>query len=208
MLFIQTLFAGAAFVVAAAALEINTFPNSVVPGKTYEITYSPADNTPTTFILRQGKDEDLKTVDTLTTSATNGKFQWTVDDSLPNAKNYALQIKQGTLENYIGPIGLSGSDATSAAPSSSSTAAPTSVTKSASIASATSTASGSVSSSVGQNSTISSATLSRSASGTSSPTGASTTTGGGVPQSTGGASTLSSPIALMFGAMAAMAYFN
>jgi hypothetical protein len=66
MRFFETLFAGAALVAAALALEINDFPSSIEPGKTYTITYSPADNTPTTFILRQGKNEDLSTVDTLT----------------------------------------------------------------------------------------------------------------------------------------------
>ena len=66
MLFIQTLFAGAAFLVAAAALEINVAPKTVESGKTYSVTYSPADDTPTTFILRQGADEDLKSVAILT----------------------------------------------------------------------------------------------------------------------------------------------
>ncbi|KAF2790882.1 hypothetical protein K505DRAFT_74592 [Melanomma pulvis-pyrius CBS 109.77] len=209
MRFFQTLFAGAAVVAAAAALEINNFPKAVEPGKTYTVTYSPVSNTPTTFILRQGANEDLKTVTTLTTTATNGKFDWIVDDSLPNAKDYALEIKQGDVVNYIGPIGLTGSDATSAAPSSSSTAAPTSsaTTAAPTTASVTSSASGSVSSSVRSNSTIASATLSSTASGTPRPS--STTTGGGVPESTGAASTLgSSPIAIFFGAVAAMAYFN
>jgi len=211
MRFFQTLFAGAAFVAAAAALEINLFPKSVEPGKTYTITYSPADNTPTTFILRQGANEDLKNVDTLTTTATGGKFEWTVDDSLPNAKDYALEIKQGDLLNYIGPIGLTGSDATSAASSSevaSSTAAPSSSATTAAATTIITTVSGAISSSVASNGTVSSATLSPTASGTSAPSGASTTTGGGAPQNTGAASTLGSPLALLFSGLAAMLYFN
>jgi hypothetical protein len=68
MLFIQTLFAGAAFIVAAVALEINEFPRTVEAGKTYTVKYSPADDTPTTFILRQGANEDLKTVSILTST--------------------------------------------------------------------------------------------------------------------------------------------
>jgi hypothetical protein len=68
MLFVQTLFAGAAFIVAAAALEINDFPRTVEAGKTYTVTYSPADTTATTFLLRQGANEDLKTVTTLTST--------------------------------------------------------------------------------------------------------------------------------------------
>jgi len=210
MLFIQTLFAGAAFIVAAAALEINEFPKTVEAGKTYTVTYSPADDTPTTFILRQGENEDLKTVDTLTTAATNGKFTWSVSEDIPNASNYALEIKQGSIVNYIGPIGLTGSDAVSSAVSSSvasSTRSAASSSASASVtitSSAVTTASATVSPSIGLNSTITSATLSRTS--TSTPTGTST---GGVPESTGAASSLaSSPFAVLFGAVAAMVYFN
>lgn len=214
MLFIQTLFAGAAFIVAAAALEINVFPKTVEAGKTYTVTYSPADDTPTTFILRQGENEDLKTVSTLTTAATNGKFTWSVSEDLPNASNYALEIKQGSIVNYIGPISLTGSDAVSSAVSSSvasSTRSAASSSASASVtitSSAVTTASATVSPSIGLNSTITSATLSRTISSTSRPTGTSTSTGG-VPESTGAASSLaSSPFAVLFGAVAAMVYFN
>lgn len=212
MRFFETLFAGAALVAAALAVEINDFPASIEPGKTYTITYSPADNTPTTFILRQGKNEDLSTLETLTTSATGGKFEWTVPEDLPNASDYALEIKQGTEVNYIGPIALSGSDATSSASASSaSSTASGSTTSARSVSSATTSASGSISSSVSGNSTISSATLSRTTgTGTSRPTGSSTPTeSSGAPENTGAASTLgSSPMALIFGAVAAMAYIN
>ena len=59
MRFFETLLTGAALVAAALALEINDFPSKVEPGKTYEITYSPKDNTPTTFKLRTGPDNNL-----------------------------------------------------------------------------------------------------------------------------------------------------
>jgi len=65
----ESIFAGAAFVAAAMAqsLAINTFPSTgVVAGQTYEVTYSPADNIPTTFVLRQGASGNLNTIDTLT----------------------------------------------------------------------------------------------------------------------------------------------
>lgn len=214
MLFIQTLFAGAAFIVAAAALEINEFPRTVEAGKTYTVKYSPADDTPTTFILRQGANEDLKTVSILTTAATNGKFTWSVSKDIPNASDYALQIKQGSVVNYIGPIGLTGSDAVSSAVSSAASSSVASSTSSAASSSASAsgtitssavtTASATVSPSTGLNSTITSATLSRTS--TPRPTGTST---GGVPESTGAASSLaSSPFAVLFGAVAAMVYFN
>jgi hypothetical protein len=67
MRFFETILSAAAFAAAVAALEINDFPaEGVVAGQTYTITYSPADDTPTTFILRQGKSTDLDTVGTLT----------------------------------------------------------------------------------------------------------------------------------------------
>ena len=67
MRFFETVLSGAALVAAALALEINDFPSAgVVAGQTYTITYSPKDNTPTTFILRQGDSGNLNTVDTLT----------------------------------------------------------------------------------------------------------------------------------------------
>ena len=67
MRFFQMLASSAAFIAAALALEINDYPaGGVQAGKTYTITYSPADKTPTTFILRKGLSTDLDTVGTLT----------------------------------------------------------------------------------------------------------------------------------------------
>lgn len=67
MRFFETIISGAALLAAAFALEINEFPaQGVEAGKTYTVTYSPADNTPTTFILRQGASTDLDTIATLT----------------------------------------------------------------------------------------------------------------------------------------------
>lgn len=67
MRFFQMLASSAALIAAALALEINDYPTTgVEAGKTYQVTYSPADNTPTTFILRKGLSTDLDTVGTLT----------------------------------------------------------------------------------------------------------------------------------------------
>jgi hypothetical protein len=67
MRFFQIVASGAAFIAAALALEINQFPaGGVKAGQTYTITYSPASDTPTTFILRKGLSTDLDTVGTLT----------------------------------------------------------------------------------------------------------------------------------------------
>jgi hypothetical protein len=69
MRFFETIISGAALIAAviAQSIEINDFPaEGVVAGQSYTITYSPADNTPTTFILRQGASTDLSTVETIT----------------------------------------------------------------------------------------------------------------------------------------------
>jgi hypothetical protein len=67
MRFFQMVASSAAFIAAALALEINSYPSGGVrAGQTYTVTYSPADNTPTTFILRKGLSTDLGTVGTLT----------------------------------------------------------------------------------------------------------------------------------------------
>jgi hypothetical protein len=67
MRFFQMVASSAAFIAAALALEINTYPTTgVVAGQTYQVTYSPADNTPTTFILRKGVSTNLDTLATIT----------------------------------------------------------------------------------------------------------------------------------------------
>lgn len=67
MRFFQMVASSAAFIAAALALEINQYPTGgVQAGQTYTVTYSPADNTPTTFILRKGASTNLDTLGTLT----------------------------------------------------------------------------------------------------------------------------------------------
>lgn len=213
MRFFQTILSGAALIAAAAALTIDTFPANVVAGETYTVTYSPKDNTPTTFILRQGPSGNLNTIETLTTTATGGSFSWTVKSTYANQPNYALEVRQGDVINYSGQFPLtggSGSAASSAASStraSASSAAASSASAALSSAISSSHASASIVPSSGANSTVASATLSQSrtaaASGTSRPTSSTTS---GPPQSTGAASSLSSPLAAIFGAFAAFAY--
>jgi len=202
------------FVAAAMAqsLAINTFPSTgVVAGQTYEVTYSPADNIPTTFVLRQGASGNLNTIDTLTTTATGGKFSWTVAKTLANQPNYALEIRRGDKVNYSAQFGLTGGAAaaiSSAVYSASASAASAVSSASAAISSAISSAraSASMSPSAGVNTTVSTATLSRSASGTSRPT-SSATSSGKLPESTGAASSMTgSPLVAILGAIAAFAY--
>ncbi|KAH9878935.1 hypothetical protein J1614_002370 [Plenodomus biglobosus] len=211
----ESIFAGAALVAAAIAqnLAINSYPSGgVVAGQTYEVTYSPADNTPTTFILRQGSSTDLDTIGTLTTSATGGKFSWTVDRDLDNEADYALEIRRGDQVNYSGQFALTGGDdAVSSAMSSAASSAASAASSAASSASAALSsvmssvqASATISPSAGINSTVSTASLTRSATGTGRPTATSTAS---IPESTGAAAAMGgSPIAAIFGAIAAFAY--
>ena len=68
MRFTQSLLAGATFVAAAMALAINDYPQEVVAGKTYTVTYDDKSNTPTTFTLRKGDDNNLGTIGVLTST--------------------------------------------------------------------------------------------------------------------------------------------
>ena len=223
MRFFQIVASSAAFIAAALALEINQFPaGGVKAGQSYTITYSPASDIPTTFVLRKGLSTDLDTVGTLTTSATGGSFTWTVSDDLTNGADYALEIRQeGQKPNYSAQFGLTGGETASASVSSaissiiSSARSSASASASASLSSlitsvaSSAAASATVSSSAGLNSTVSSATLSHS-SGSAKPTGSATKTSSITPpESTGAASMLgSSPLALLFGAVGAFAFLN
>jgi hypothetical protein len=56
----------AIFVATACAVFIEIFPNGVQPGRSYGITYTPADDIPTTFILHEGDSWNLNEIETLT----------------------------------------------------------------------------------------------------------------------------------------------
>jgi hypothetical protein len=212
MRFFEIVVSGAALVSSAFAVTIDTYPTSgVEAGKSYTITYSPKDQ-PATFVLRKGLSTDLQTIATIG-SGTGGSFTWSVPSTLPNGADYALEVKQGTEINYSGQFPLTGGSASavsSAIPSASAAVSSARASASAAISSASSAAaSATISPSAGLNSTVTSATLSRTPtpSGTSRPT--TSTTGGGPPESTGAASMLeSSPLAIIFGAIAAFAYLN
>ena len=66
MRFFEVIVSGAALIATAFAVEFNEVPNSIEPGKTYTITYSPKDNTATTIKLRQGDPNNLSTLQTIT----------------------------------------------------------------------------------------------------------------------------------------------
>ena len=68
MRFTQTLFAGASLVASAfGAVQFTVGPPSTVEvGTAYTLKYTPADDTPTTILLRKGESTDLHTLSTLT----------------------------------------------------------------------------------------------------------------------------------------------
>jgi hypothetical protein len=219
MRFFSTILAGAALVSAAFGLTIDDYPVSLEVGKSYEIKYSPATASPT-FILRKGLSGNLDTIGPISGTASGGVFKFTVSTSLPNGNDYAFEIRAGNENNFgKNDVKITGSTATavsSAASSASASASSASKASSASSASAkstdstlTSSATLSISTSASGNSTVALPTLSRSTTSAPRSTGATVTTGGGAPQNTGAASQLgSSPLALIFGAVAAMAYLN
>ncbi|KAF2473438.1 uncharacterized protein BDR25DRAFT_341497 [Lindgomyces ingoldianus] len=101
-------------------LMFDSYPSTVEVGKTYEVRYSPGGNSVTmhqpdlSFVFKlisPGDPNSLGTVGTLTTSATGGIFRWTVDSSLPNGEDYALEIRQGNSDlNFSGLIKVTGSN--------------------------------------------------------------------------------------------------
>jgi len=228
----SVLFAASALASFATAqsttLFFTKFPTSVTTGETYPLEWKTNDNTtPVTITLKQGPSGDLKDVAVLTSTGENGKYSWTPSKSLSNGGNYALVITQGDQTNYGGPIALSGGTASSAAASSTpsaSSASASSKSASSKSDSTLSTAASASTASSGSASASASASPSDSNSKTpsaksASPTAAASQTTGsaatstndaqGAPTSTGGAATLgSSPMALIFGAAAMMAYLN
>jgi len=206
MRFFQAVVLGAsAFAsVALAQLKITEAPLSVEAGKSYPVTYQASSlSSPVEFVLRKGVEQHSDIIRSLG-SATGGNFTWVVANSLENGNDYALMVKQGDATNYWGPITLTGGKA-----------AAISSAKASSASSAVSSLESAISS---LNSSLASATASttgattlRSASATATSTrttGAASSTGSAASAPTNGAAGLSSPMALIFGAVAAMAYLN
>jgi hypothetical protein len=54
------------FAASTLAIQLNSWPSSVVAGQTYQITWSGADTTPVTLLLRKGDPNNLQTVTTIT----------------------------------------------------------------------------------------------------------------------------------------------
>jgi len=198
-------FAAYAAAQAAGQLAFTTLPGSIQAGQSYTLEWAGGDATaPVTIILRQGDPNNLDTVSTITTTATGGSYTWEVPSTIVNGADYAFEIVQGSSNNYSGQFAIAGgsgvasASASATAASVSASASAASESASASASAASESASASAASASASASESASSTLSRSASRTSA-TAASTSA-----PSDNGASGLQSPVALIFGAIAAM----
>ncbi|KAK5131898.1 hypothetical protein LTR08_000486 [Meristemomyces frigidus] len=208
----------------SAVLSFTHVPNPITDGQAQAITYVTNDTTtPVTILLRKGLTTDLKTVSTLTSSASGGQFVWTPSTSLANGADYALEITQGDQYNYFGPFQVQGAVASDVSSTSASSVASPSAYIS-SIVSANGTASttsltpvapgtGATASGTGmpisRNATMSIATLTASTTGSPATNSASATGSSSASASpatsTNGASAfeMATTFSLLFGAAAA-----
>jgi len=144
--------AAALVAVAQASIAITSFPDAVVAGDSYTITYTTDDlSDEVTVQLRNGDANDLQVVYTITESATGGKFTWDVPADLVDGDDYAIQVIDGEDVNYWGPFEITGGSGKTSSISASSTTstaystpAPSSYSAGNGTASATGTGAGTV----------------------------------------------------------------
>ncbi|KAI9889141.1 MAG: hypothetical protein M1814_005732 [Vezdaea aestivalis] len=217
MHFIQTLLVGAsAFALASAQLAFTSFPSSVEVGKTYTLTYSGGSG-PVTILLRKGSSNDLRTIATLSSTATGGSSTWSPDASLPSGSDYALQITSGTETNYAGPIVLTGGSAAVTGTATASSIASLITSNSTLVRNVTAVANSTVTATtLTGNTTISTASLrattasiTTTAAGGASGTSGSSGTGATTAPTAGAGNVLkSSPLALILCAAVGLLYIN
>jgi len=210
MYMLKSVVSVAFFAVAALAqtgtLQFTSFPSAVTAGQPVTVTWIGGDsNAPVTITLKKGLSTDLKDVGVLTSSATGGSYTWTPDTTLANGADYALFISQGASQNnYSGQFSLAGGS-TAAATSATASATGTSSSAAASSTDVTGTISSAAASSTG-NATRTSTTGSNTLSTLTTTRASTSATGSTVPAS--GASGVQSPLALLFGVVAAMLYLQ
>ncbi|KAI0457645.1 Ser-Thr-rich glycosyl-phosphatidyl-inositol-anchored membrane family-domain-containing protein [Xylaria acuta] len=162
------------FVNAKVQLTNSNF-DDIEAGSTFEITWTGAEG-PVTLTLKDGDEDDLKTVQTITTNASGDSFVWPVDAALPSG-DYALEIDDGTGVNYSEMFPIDGTDApTSSTASSSSTVTVTRSTASPSTTSSESSSTESTSTESTSTKTTSSETSTSSAESTSTASHSTQTT--------------------------------
>jgi len=200
---------------SALALTINSAPFTIAAGQSVTITYTADDaNAPVTLQLKEGPAVNLQTVQTLTTTSTGGSFTFTVDPSLSSNTDYAFEILQGSAINFWGPITLTGgASAVSSAPSMPATSSMAASSSPMSMASISTRASMSSMASASMTPASSMSTMMKNGTATStvhSTASANATVGvptaSNVPYVNMAATQMASPVALIFGAVAALFY--
>jgi len=209
-----TIAALAAAAWAQGEIKITGGPSSVVAGKSYTFKFTGATG-PATVILREGASSDLKTISTITESATGGEFTWNVPTSLKTDNDYALQISAAGSGTNFWAMSIAGGTAPASTSSSSSSSGSSSSgsktsTSGSSTATVTKTSASSTATTTKNSTTVSKPTLSSHSSSRSSTSGsaASNTESAPSSESTGAAANYKSNAALVLGAVAAMAYLG
>ncbi|KND95043.1 hypothetical protein TOPH_00112 [Tolypocladium ophioglossoides CBS 100239] len=213
-----------AFVMADQPKFLNS-QFQVTQGESFTLKFSGCE-TGCTIVLQTGTSNNLKDVKTLTSSATGGSFTFTPSDLASATYNFKSTDNASRESNYSQQFAYQGTGSTSAstAPASTTASATTSVTSTntasstaatttsakSSMTTVTSTSTGTSSSS--GSSTTGSATTGSATTTTNSPSSSPTSTQAPTTPTTkvpgSGAGRLSSPMALVAGAVAAMAYLS
>jgi len=180
---------------AASVTALPLFTNSdfsgIKEGSPFEITWADAVG-PVTITVVTGPEKNLVPVQTITSTGTGGKYEWT-PQGLPSG-SYALRIQDSTSEpNFSAMFTYTGTGTLTTSGASSSVA---------SITSAPASSSGSTSSAFSAPTTSSTSTKTTS---THSTTTASNTS---KPTNTNDSPQAKSPLALVLLAVAALAYFQ
>jgi hypothetical protein len=204
-----------ALAVLAKAVQITNTDFTVTENQPYTITWTGSTD-PVTIKLKTGASNDLKDVQTITSSGSGGSFTWT-PENLPSG-TYAFEITDSSGDvNYSSQFSYQGTGTLTATSSTaSSTASTASTTESSSSSSETksTTSSARLTSStmtpLTNSTTLSTsahASTSRSSSTATTTSSSSTSTATEVPNTNNGQRVASS-LALVLGAVAAFVAFN
>lgn len=194
----------AALAALAQAIALTNTNFNVEAGKPFVITYAGNSGQPVTILLKSGPSDNLNTVDTLTTTSTDGSFTWTPPTTLPKDV-YAFEIiTAGQHANYSPqfPIDTNVQKSASSSTTSTETTASSTTGTSKTTTATTPTPTISLSRNNGTTTTSKKPDVSYSKA-TDQPTEEPTT----VP-STNAAGNFASPLALVLGAVAALAFLN
>ncbi|KAJ8124639.1 hypothetical protein O1611_g9002 [Lasiodiplodia mahajangana] len=171
---ISVVLAGLLSLVNAKVQLTNSNFDGIEAGSTFEITWSGAEG-PVTLTLKNGAEDDLQDVQTITTNASGDSFEWAVDPALVTG-DYAIEIDDGTDINYSKMFSVDGV----AAPSSSAVSSTVSATSSTASPSSTSSEESTTTESTSAEST----TTSASSASTTASSSASTTVSTSVTRTT------------------------